>query len=200
MPDLAEPSLLSDQQLVRQALAAPDMFALLVRRYEARIRRYIYRLGQTGAAQDDVTQNIFLHAWVNLNGYDQSRPFAPWLWRIAYTQTMMHFRTSRPARMEMSGDDFDALIVAIATEGSPENFLDHANLRSTLTDALDGLSEKARSVLILRYLEDCTYLEIAEVLHIPSGTVATLIHRGLRDLKATLARAGMTSITRWSLP
>lgn len=200
MHDDADPASLSDQHLVRQALANPDDFARLIRRYESRIRRYTWRLGQTGTVQDDLLQEIFLQTWVNLNGYDPTRPFAPWLYRIAYTQTLMHIRKMRPARGDISGADAEKLIAALIAEGSAEQARDHAALQADLAAALARLAEKPRSVLILRYLEDCSYLEIAEVLHLPAGTIASLIHRGLRDLRNCLAETGVTNIHRWSLP
>ncbi len=200
MPALVEPSALSDQQLVRQALANPDDFADLIRRYEPRIRRYALRLGFQGSGQDDVMQDIFMHTWLNLNAYDPARPFAPWLYRIAYTQSMMALRKSRHSRAVISGEDADKFIAAFAAEGSAEQTRDIAHLKGELAQALASLAEKPRAVLILRYLEDNAYLEIAEVLHIPTGTVATLIHRSLRDLKLILTRSGVASIDHWTLP
>lgn len=200
MPALAEPSALSDQQLVRQALANPNQFAELIRRYETRIRRYSLRLGFQASAQDDVMQEIFMHTWLNLNAYDPARPFAPWLYRIAYTQSMMALRKSRHSRADISGEDADKFIAAFAAEGSAELTRDLALLKAELALALAKLAEKPRAVLILRYLEDHAYLDIAEVLRIPTGTVATLIHRGLRDLKYILTQSGVASTDHWTLP
>ncbi len=200
MPALADQTDLSDQQLVRQALANPNDFANLIRRYEARIRRYTFRLSLSGAIQDDVMQEIFMHTWLNLNAYDPARPLAPWLYRIAYTQSMTALRKSRHSRAVISGEDAAKIIAAIATDGSAEQSRDLAHLKGELTQALANLAEKPRAALILRYLEDYAYLDIAEVLRIPIGTVATLIHRGLRDLKHILTLSGVASIDQWTLP
>lgn len=200
MPDPAETTALPDQHLVRQALSNPDEFAHLIRRYEPRIRRYVWRLGQTGTGQDDLLQDIFLQTWIHLNGYDPTRPFAPWLYRIAYTQCALEWRKSNRRRADVSGADADRIFAALAAAGSVEQVQDQAKLQRKIEIALDRLAEKSRAVLVLRYLEDCSYLEIAEVLHLPSGTIASLIHRGLRDLRTHLTQSGVTSIDHWTLP
>ncbi len=200
MPDLVEPPNLSDQQLVQQTLTNPEQFAHLVRRYEIRLRKYVYRLGLGISSVDDVLQETFLQTYLHINGYDPARPFAPWLWRIAYTQTMMHLRKNKSHRLELAGDDAEKLLASVAIAGTVERILNLAEVQRILAQTLADLSEKPRNALILRFLEDCSYLEIAEILRLPVGTVATHIHRGLRDLKELLRKRGFATFTCWTLP
>src|SRR6476660_3139730 len=76
---------LTDNQLVEAALRDHRAYASLVLRYETVLGRYLRRLlGRHLQAVEDVLQEVFIKAYINLNDYDQSRPFGPWIYRIAH--------------------------------------------------------------------------------------------------------------------
>ena len=66
------------------------------------------------------------------------------------------------------------------TNMAPDILLERKDVMSLINDAIKVLPEKYRAVIILRYLEDLSYQEIAEVVKLPLGTVKTQIHRGRR--------------------
>ena len=80
MQDTGSPS---DSELVVAALGDARTYGLLVRRWESQLGRYVRRiLGRDGQAADDVLQEVFLKAYVNLHDFDRTRPFGPWIYRI----------------------------------------------------------------------------------------------------------------------
>lgn len=174
-----------DRALVRAALQSPNNYRLLVQRYALPLRRYLVRmLGSNARNADDVLQDVFLKVYVNLNEYDQERPFAPWIYRIAHNEAVNHLRQSKPSTLEIGGEDGELLMQNVAHHSYGRT---NPGLREALQNAFAHLPPTYRDVLILRLLEDKGYDEIGEILAIPSGTVAIRIKRGLKRLQASLA-------------
>ena len=179
----------TDQELVQESLADRHAFAALVTKYEAPLRRYIERLGINSPEDaDDVLQEAFIKVYVNLNDYDLSLSFSAWMYRITHNETISHFRKQRvrPRVVETEEDLVIFENIVDATDIPAE--IDREILKAAVHKALAGIAEQYRNVLVLRFLEEKSYDEIAEILQIPSGTVATYISRGKRDLKDTLKK------------
>ena len=82
----------------------------------------------------------------------------------------------------------DALLILERTAdvGDPESSLLISRSEGDVHKALSQLDQRYRDVLVLRYLEEKSYDEIADILQLPLGTVATFINRGLKQLKTPL--------------
>ena len=183
----ANQSLSDDGQLVEAALRDRHAYAVLVRRYEIVLGRYVRRLlGRHGQSAEDVLQDIFIKAYVNLNDFDRSRPFAPWIYRIAHNEAVSFLRKQRAAVQIVDGADALLILERTADEGDPESSLLISRTEGDVRKALSQLDQRYRDVLVLRYLEEKSYDEIADILQLPPGTVATLINRGLKQLKTPL--------------
>ena len=175
-----------DATLVARALRDPRAYGAIVRRFEAVLRRYVKRLlGRHGQAADDVVQDVFVKAYVNLNGYDQSRALGPWLYRIAHNEAVSYLRKRGREPSVIDGEDGQLILAKLRDE----NAFGAAPLQdSGIHQALAGLAPRYRDVLLLRYVEDKSYDEISDILQMPPGTVATRIRRGLERLKSALAK------------
>jgi RNA polymerase sigma-70 factor (ECF subfamily) len=185
-------ALAEDQDLVRAALREPKAYALIVRRYEAPLKRYVGRLlGRSSPSIEDVLQETFIKAYVNLNDYDQRRRFSPWLFRIAHNEAHTLLRKQRTEPRLISGEE-GLLLLERMTEGTdhrtdPDISRDEERLRTALTD----LDKRYRDVMILRFLEEKNYEDISDILELPMGTVATLISRGKQQLRRALGQRGV---------
>lgn len=185
MPEPTSPEP-SDQELVAATLADSNAYAPLVRRYQAPLTRYLFRLGAKSQGDvDDILQEVFIKAYRNLNGYDSALKFSSWIYRIAHNEAVTFFKkASRGPQVARSEDELTAF-TDIADDTDLVDELDARMDAQALREAIGKLDAKYRDVLILRYLEDRTYEEISDILHKPAGTVATLISRAkkrLRDL------------------
>lgn len=177
----------TDQDLVRESLADRHAFAALVAKYETPLRRYVKRLGVDSAEDaDDILQEAFIKAYVNLNDYDADLKFSSWLYRIAHNETMSHYRKRRVRPRTVEAEEDLAIFENIVDDSDIPAELDRKILKAAVHTALDGIAAQYRAVLVLRFLEEKSYDEIAEILQIPSGTVATYISRGKRELKDAL--------------
>lgn len=168
---------------VLAAQADRAAFATLYRRYLDRVYGYaFYQLGDHHDAED-ATERTFLAALRAIPAFrDQGSTFRAWLFRIAHnTVANAHrTRTRRPTRalpdgFERSAPDADpAGLVALADE-----------LREVRA-AIAQMPEDRRQVILLRFVDDLSTAEIAEVLDRSTGAVRVLLHRSLRDLAARL--------------
>lgn len=183
------PSLLpSDEEVVRMTLKDPNQYGLLMERYEAKLKRYITRLGvRNQDDQLDVLQEIFIMAYRNLNSFDTSLSFSSWIYRIAHNESISWYR-KKNVRPEghLVGDGDEILgFLASSQEGEEVKF-DKVINAEEVNKALDSLDEKYREPIILRFFEHKEYDEISDILEIPIGSVGTLLHRGKKQLAHVL--------------
>jgi len=179
-----------DEDLVSQTLAEPSSFGFIIERYEAKLRRYISRLGVKNPEDAaDVLQEIFIKAYVNLNSFDTSMSFSSWIYRIAHNEAISWYRKQsvRPeGHLIIEGDEVLSLLSS-KQEGAELQF-DHQINATELNKALTTLEPKYMQVLLLRYFEEKEYSEISDILRIPVGSVGTLIARGKKQLQTVLNR------------
>lgn len=178
-----------DEALVKAALQDGQAYGALVRRYEMRLARYVRRLlGTHGQLTDDVLQNGFIRGYLNLNDYDPARPFSPWIYRIMRNEALSQLRSLRAGIQMIDGEEAQLILERIADDDTPETSLLRSSTAADIRSALDGLDQRYRDVLVLRYLEEMSYDEISEVLALPPGTVANNISRGLKQLRTPQLR------------
>jgi len=174
----------TDEELVARTLENPEIYALLVERYEKKLLRYIMRI-LTGTKEDaeDILQDVFLSAYKNLNDFDQDLKFSSWIYRIAHNKVISHFRkvTARPKTMTYEGDS--QLLNILASEEDIAKSMEKRHDAAEVRDVLDELDEKYREALVLKFLEEKDYKEISDILEKPMGTVATLINRAKKQFK-----------------
>jgi RNA polymerase sigma-70 factor (ECF subfamily) len=178
----------SDEEIVRMTLKDPNQYGLLVERYEAKLKRYITRLGvRVPDDQLDVLQEIFIKAYRNLNSFDSSFSFSSWIYRIAHNEAVSWFR-KKNVRPEghLVGDSDELLSFLSAKDDSVDVNFDKGVNAEELTRALELIDDKYREPIILRFFEHKEYDEISDILQIPMGSVGTLLHRGKKQLAGVL--------------
>lgn len=178
----------SDEELVKMTLKDKSNFGDLVERYEAKLLRYIARLGvRDPDDQMDVLQEIFLKIYRNLNGFDTSLKFSSWVYRIAHNEAISWYRKKNVRPEGHLINDSEELIGFLK---SKDELADVAFDKSVNADelgrALYEIDEKYRQAIILRYFEHKEYEEISDILQIPVGSVGTLLHRGKKQLAGAL--------------
>ena len=182
-----EQQLCTDQDLVTQTLANKQVFAAIVRRYEAPLLRYITRLGCRDAdAAQDLLQEIFIKTYVHLNDYDHSLQFSSWIYRIAHNEIISSFRKEKhvPSVLEREGELFLFEKVVDDLELTDQSGQKHS--ASEIQVAIDRLDPKSREIIVLKFFEEKRYEEISDILQIPEGTVATMISRAKKKIKSYL--------------
>lgn len=179
---------LTDQEVVVKTLKDKQFFGEIVDRYEAKLTRYIARLGVRNAEdQLDVLQEIFLKVYKNLNGFDQSLQFSSWIYRISHNEAISWYR-KKNVRPEghLIVDSEELIGFLSAKDDLPDQLFDKTVNADQVNDALLRLDAKYREVIVLRFFEHKEYEEISDILKIPIGSVGTLLHRGKKQLSSEL--------------
>lgn len=185
------PAELTDEEIVAKTLRDKEAFALLIARYDAKLFRYLERLG-VGIREDreDILQNAFIKAYRNLNSFDPALTFSSWMYRIAHNEAMSFFRARRARPQVILDEDSESLITELRDEAADTAALAERRLsREELSKAFAALEPKYRDVLALRYFEDRSYADMSDILEVPVGTVSTLIYRAKRALRSALPDA-----------
>jgi RNA polymerase sigma-70 factor (ECF subfamily) len=178
----------SDQEIVQLTLKDPNQYGVLVERYEAKLKRYITRLGvRIHDDQLDVLQEIFIKAYRNLNSFDTSLSFSSWIYRIAHNEAISFYRKKnvRPEGHLVADGDEVLSFISSSLDTADVKF-DQSINADEVNKALSLIDEKYKEPLILRFFEHKEYDEISDILQIPIGSVGTLIHRGKKQLATVL--------------
>ena len=184
---MRDQEVLQDRALIEAALMNCNAYAAVVRRYEIVLRRYVRRiLGHHSQATDDVLQEVFIKAYVNLRDYDMERPFGPWIYRIAHNEAVNFLRKRRTEPARVDGETASLILERMIDGIDVSEEFEKKRDAMMIQNAMTSLNKRYREALVLRFLEDKSYDEISEILEIPAGTVATHINRGLKQLKKCL--------------
>ncbi len=185
-------------KLVRQCMAGEQQaWQQLVVSQHRRIYGICYRFTNSACDAEDLTQDVFIKVYKNLNSYDLTKgSFQTWMTTLARNLLVDHFRRTRLDRASDSldaslGSDDDGPTLGdrlVDTGISQEKHVAALELKATIQEALKQLSPELREAVILRDLEDMDYKEIAQVLRIPEGTVKSRISRGRGELARLLQR------------
>ncbi len=174
------------------ALRDRNAYAQIVRRWQPILSRYLRRLlGQHNEAAEDVLQDVFIKVYVNLNDYDHTRPFGPWIYRIARNEALSFLRKRKAEPPLVTGEDAQLIIERLSDGFDVQETSERLRIEEKVRVAINDLDPRYRDVLVLRFLEDKGYDEIAEILNVPAGTVATLIKRGTMLLRTALQAIGL---------
>ena len=174
-----------DKDLVKMSLVGDQMaFEYLFNRYSDAIRRLFLQLYTSVEDTEDLLQETFIKVYINLHRYSADYTFGQWVYTIARNT---HIDFERRRQEDLSIDDkFSA---PAASTPSPEESLISMQQRTQIEHYIECLPSQYRQLFKMRFLEDYSYDEIAEKLHLPMGTVKTQIHRA-RERMCTLIREG----------
>lgn len=156
-------------------------FGLLMERYEQKMLRFGRKFLSEGEDIKDIVQEIFIKAYVNMQSFDASRRFSPWIYRIAHNEFVNAIK--KKSREKISFFDIDALFPHPPSPETADGETNNQELRRALDKCLGKMDSKYREPLILRYFEDLGYKDIAEILRIPVSTVGVRLQRGKAMLK-----------------
>ena len=163
-----------------------EAFGELVEQYRDNVYRLAYRMCGNAYDADEAAQEAFVAAWRALPNFRGDAKFSTWLYRLTTNAAIDVMR--REKRHQTVGD---GEMVDLADDAdSPQETVERTEQQEAVQKALATLSEEYREVLLLRYMEELDYAEIAEVLQLPSGTVKSRINRAKAALKTALLKSG----------
>ena len=184
----------TDATLVEQALAgSQDAYRALVERHSRAVLTLVARMVRDQGVAEELAQDAFVKAFGALRSFDSSYKFSNWILRIAHNVAIDHLRKARPPIVSIDDDASGREMADVLADRREPSAFDRAvrrDFRDDLDAALATLRPEFRRLIVLRYLEDMSYEDIAEVVGLPLGTVKSHLHRARAALGRLLAEAG----------
>jgi RNA polymerase sigma-70 factor (ECF subfamily) len=187
---------LDDRELATMAAGGREpAFRELLNRYERPVFSLIYRMVRDRTLAEDLAQEAFIRAFNAIGSYKTSYKFSNWILKIANNHTIDHLRKRKLDTVSIHGsphatteDEISQTRVVIeARDENPHEYLEHKELGGQIEEAIGGLREEYRTVILLRHVEGYAYDEIADIMDLPLGTVKTYLHRARGELRKSLA-------------
>ena len=178
---------------IARGLRERDMKLLadLVERYQRRLVRYLLYLTGRREYAEDLAQETWIRVLQRGSQYNGRQRFDPWLFAIARNLAIDYLRKKRKAPQTPSlPNDRDAMLVLPSSGPSPFEAAARSEDAIRLAGQLQILSPLYREVLLLRFQEDLSLQEIAQVLGAPVTTVTSRIYRGLAALRSAFEEGG----------
>ncbi|CAM2066558.1 RNA polymerase sigma factor [Sulfidibacter corallicola] len=182
----------TDEQLMNRA-AKDDLvaFEALVARHQKRVYRMASRMLASDEDAWDVSQEIFIKIYHARRSYVENAKFTTWLYRIAHNAVIDKIRQIKRHAKVVSMEDM--LTEVQGHLSSAHKALELDEVTGKMSEALARLSERQRSMVLLKYYEGCSINEIAEVFDCATGTVKATLFQAIRNLRKNLARSGLVT-------
>jgi RNA polymerase sigma-70 factor, ECF subfamily len=180
---------LSDEEIVGLVLSNQGYFLIIINRYKQKLFNFIRRITNAGVEDaEDLLQEVFLKIYLNLNDFDRDQKFSSWAYAIARNQVISNHRKiqSRPEGHAVGLDDEGAEKIISNLDISKN--VDSGLTREKILRIMDGLKEKYREILILKFFEDKSYDEISDIIKKPVGTVGSMMNKAKKEFKEELER------------
>jgi RNA polymerase sigma-70 factor, ECF subfamily len=169
-----------------------NAYAEIVELYKDKVFQICFRMLGNRHEAEDISQEAFIRAYVNIQTFNQKRKFSTWLFRIATNLCIDRIRKKKPdyyLDAEVKGTEGLTMYSQVAANTPlPEEEVEDMELQATIQHEISKLPEKYRSVIVLKYIEELPLLEISEILDLPLGTVKTRVHRGREALRKQLRK------------
>ncbi len=151
-----------DSKREAPGLAGPELFEILVREHETRLRAFVGAMVRDPGGAEDIVQEAFVVAWRNLHRYDRSLAFGPWLRGIARRLIMAHHRKLGRSKLEFVEEEVvnHLGILHELLESNAGDTLDEQLI--SLRACFEHLPEHQQRVLRLHYADDQPCQEISE--------------------------------------
>lgn len=184
-----------DDATLLKRIARGDMqaFDALYQRHSAALYTYILRLTRNQQQAEDILQETFIAVWRNAHQYTGRAQVRSWLFSIAHRRTMDWIRSVANVNETEAGDTIEEWLMEDQHSSDPA-WEPSASYGEEIRLALDDLSPEHRAVIELAFYYDLSYVEIAEVLGCPLGTVKSRIYAARQQLQKALSHLSRAKV------
>ncbi len=165
--------------IIQRVLSGDNLaYAELVRHYQRMVYTVCFRVLRNMQDAEEATQDSFVKTYQHLAGFGGHAKFSTWLYSIANNMCKNEYRKNSIR------EKFQNMKVVQKHETNPKP--DLAGFKKALNDFTQSLSEEKKELYVLRFMENLTVPQIAEILDLPEGTVKSRIFYLLKELKDEL--------------
>jgi RNA polymerase sigma-70 factor, ECF subfamily len=177
-----------DQEIVERVKAGDTaLYEIIMRRYNQRLYRVARAILRDDAEAEDVMQDAYVRAYQNLHQFEGRALFSTWLTRIAVHEALHRVRLrNRTQQLEDTDPEGETSMTMAEALPDPEQSASRAELGHLLEEAVMGLPEKYRAVVMLRDVEELNTSETAEALDLTEENVKVRLNRGRSMMRSYL--------------
>jgi RNA polymerase sigma-70 factor (ECF subfamily) len=176
------------KKFVAQILAGDrNAFRLLIDRYRRLVSHIVFRMIPAGPDREDMCQEIFVKVYQNLSRFRFDAKLSTWIARIAYNNCLNFLEKKKLSLYDDLGDEekpYDP--VAPEEESRPDRQYENANTGELVRVEINRLPPAYRTIITLFHLEHMSYIDIADIMDLPEGTVKSHLFRARQILKKRL--------------
>ncbi len=184
-----------DQVLIKKTLKGEKKaFEELMRKYEKKIFSFVIRMVRNEEVAIDLTQDFFIKIFTVLDKYNFEFKFSTWAYRICYNLVIDHIRKNQSPVNSLDDDSISSKEML-----SSENVIRHDGFnnlsqeetRLYIWQMVENIPAKFRELILLRYIQELKYEEIAEITELPVGTIKNRIFKAKEILKKEMEKDGL---------
>ncbi len=164
-----------DEELLVSSLSNESAFSLLVERWWKKIYSFIFfKIGSADEAKE-LTQEVFLKIYLNIENFNPAYKFSTWIYKIAQNLSIDFLRKKHMVMTELTNQ-------SLITKKTPLTEIIKEEKNKEIWDALEKLPEDLKEIILLRHQEELSYEEISEILNLKLGTVKNRIFKARKLL------------------
>ena len=160
----------------------------IVQQYRRKVFNVAYKFVGRHEEAEDLTQDIFLKIFKSLGTFDRRANFQTWLISVSRNLCIDHYRSVRQERLTIDRQVDPNELSPVSHDPGPIAAIEQQDRVALLREALAALPDSLRTAILMRDIQELSYQEIADRLHLPEGTVKSRINRGRTELARQIRR------------
>ncbi len=169
-----------DQKLVQDAQQDPQRFAVLYDKYFDQIYRYVYRRVSDKEMVQDLVSQTFYDALAHIKSFEwRGYPFSSWLYKIAHNNVLKWYREQSKAQ-KVNLDDINELADLTVDQKRDAS---QKEKQLEVQKVLDQLEPEEREIIRLKFFEEVSNIEIAEIMGLSANHIGVKVYRTLKKVK-----------------
>src|SRR5690554_6914547 len=177
---------MNNEELLLEQLRNPATirqgFARLVSEYSERLYWQIRKMVYSHDDANDILQDVFIKAWLNIDKFRGDAKLSTWLYKIAINESITFINRSK-AKLNLSIDDSDSFLIE-KLEG--DEYFDGDDAQLLLQKAIVTLPEKQRLVFQMKYFSEMKYDEMSDILGTSVGALKASYHHAVKKVESFL--------------
>ena len=185
---------MDDLKIIESCLLGnTKVFSRLIDNYKSMVYNLAYRMSNNPHEAEDISQEAFLRAYQSLAHFNPSYKFSTWLYQITLNIIRDKYKKKEIDYVSLDTpietDDSEFYHQPEDSTNNPEQIIAQKENLQAIQHAIFSLPLKYREVIVLRHLQDLSYIEISNILKLPSGTVKIRLYRAREQLKRILLKS-----------
>lgn len=177
--------LIEDIKLVNSVLQGDiESFNIIVSKYELMVLKFIYNMIKQKEAAEDITQEVFITIYNKLYLYDKKHSFSNWILQVSKNKCIDYMRKYN----KVYESDIDEAYNVSSKDMSPEEIAEFNETKLSIKKYIETLEEIDKQILILRYSQNLTFIDIAEILKLTESTVKRRYYKVRENYKGFAKR------------